>query len=271
MRVFGIIGYPVGHSLSPAMHNAALRALGLEGVYGAFEVHPEDLPAAVAGIRALGIGVVSVTVPHKETILPYLDELDPVAREIGAVNTVLNLGGRLKGTNTDWLGVRRSLEEAGVELRGRKAVVIGAGGAARAVVYALRRMGAEVAIYNRTPEKARRLARELGGRGYPLEEVSEASGELIVQTTSVGLESWESPVPEEVFSRFRVAMDIVYRPLRTRFLSQAEAAGCRIIDGLRMLVHQGAEQFRLFTGREAPVEIMYQAALEGLEGGEKGR
>ncbi len=269
MKVFGVIGYPVSHSLSPAMHNAALRALGISAVYGAFEVPPEDLPTAISGVRALGIGGLSVTVPHKETVMAYLDEVDPVAARIGAVNTVVNRGGRLFGTNTDWLGVKRSLEEAGLELSGKKAVVVGAGGAARAVIYALRELGAEVEIYNRTVEKAERLARDFGGRAYPLAEILRASGEILIQTTSVGLRSWENPVPPEIFRNFRTAMDIVYVPLRTRFLSEAEAAGCQTIDGLRMLVHQGAEQFKLFTGKEPPTDLMYQAALEGLRHGEE--
>ena len=269
MKVFGVIGYPVSHSLSPVMHNAALRHLGISAVYGAFEVRPEELEAAISGVRALGIGGLSVTVPHKEAVMSFLDEIDPVAERIGAVNTVVNREGRLFGTNTDWLGVRRSLEEAGVELSGKRAVVVGAGGAARAVVYALRELGAEVEIYNRTVEKAERLARDFGGRAYPLSEIVRASGEIIIQTTSVGLKSRESPVPEEVFKNFRVAMDIVYVPLKTRFLVEAAAAGCKTIDGLKMLVYQGAEQFRLFTGYEPPVELMYEAALEVLRGKER--
>ncbi len=269
MKVFGVIGYPVSHSLSPAMHNAALRALGISAVYGAFEVRPEDLPAAIAGVRALSIEGLSVTVPHKETVMAYLDEVDPVAARIGAVNTVVNRGGRLFGTNTDWLGVKRSLEEAGLELSGKRAVVVGAGGAARAVIYALRELGAEVEIYNRTIEKAERLARDFGGRAYPLSEIIRASGEILIQTTSVGLKSGESPVSPEVFRHFRAAMDIVYVPLKTRFLSEAEAAGCQTIDGLRMLVYQGAEQFRLFTQKDPPIDLMYKAALERLRHGEK--
>ncbi len=270
MRVFGVIGYPVSHSLSPAMHNAAFRALDIPAVYGAFEVSPEDLSLAIAGMRALGIGGLSVTVPHKEAVMAHLDEIDPVASKIGAVNTVVNREGLLFGTNTDWLGVKRSLEEAGVGVSGRRAVVVGAGGAARAVVYALSEMGAEVEIYNRTVEKAEVLAQALGGRAFPLSEITRASGELIIQTTSVGLKEWRSPVPEEVLRNFRVAMDIVYVPLKTRFLAEAEAAGCRTIDGLKMLVYQGAEQFRLFTGQEAPVDLMYQAALARLSDGKKG-
>ncbi|QJA05321.1 shikimate dehydrogenase [Thermosulfurimonas marina] len=265
MRVLGVLGYPVAHSLSPAMHNAALRALGIPAVYGAFEVPPDLLPQAMVGVRALGIGGLSVTIPHKETVMLYLEEIDPVARKIGAVNTVVNREGRLWGTNTDWIGVKRSLEEAGLNLRGRRAAVVGAGGAARAVVFALREAGAEVEVYNRTLERAQALVQSLGGRAFPLSEISQASGEVIIQTTSVGLKSWESPVPKEVFHNFRAAMDLVYVPLRTRFLAEAEAAGCLTIDGLKMLVYQGAEQFRLFTGKNPPLDLMYQAALERLK------
>lgn len=269
MKVFGVIGYPVSHSLSPVMHNAALRHLGIPAVYGAFEVGPEDLPAAISGVRALGIGGLSVTVPHKEAVMAWLDEIDPVAERIGAVNTVVNREGCLFGTNTDWLGVKRSLLEAGVELSGKKAVVVGAGGAARAVVHALCELGAEVEIYNRTFPKAEKLARDFGGKAYALSEIIKASGEIIIQATSVGLKSWKSPVPKEVFENFQVAMDIVYVPLKTRFLSEAEAAGCQTIDGLKMLVYQGAEQFKLFTGYEPPVELMYQEALRSLHGKER--
>ncbi len=267
MRVYGVVGWPVSHSLSPAMHNAALRELGIKAVYGAFEVRPEELPQAIAGIRALAIGGVSVTVPHKEGVISYLDEVDEVAEEIGAVNTIVNRGGRLFGTNTDWIGVLKAFENAGVRLEGASAAVVGAGGAARAVVYALKRAGAEVVVYNRTLEKALVLAERFGAVARPLSEIVKASGDIIVQTTSVGLKSWESPVPPEVFRRFAVAMDIVYVPLKTKFLSEAEASGCKTIDGLKMLVYQGAEQFKLFTGRQPPVELMYEAALKELKDG----
>ena len=269
MRVFGVIGHPVGHSLSPVMHNAALRHLGIPAVYGSFEVRPEELGTALSGARALGIGGLSVTVPHKEAVMEWLEEIDPVAERIGAVNTVLNREGRLFGTNTDWLGVKLSLLEAGVELSGKKAVVVGAGGAARAVVYALRELGAEVEIYNRSFSRAENLARDFGAKAYALSEINKAFGELIVQTTSVGLKEWKSPVPKTVFKNFRVAMDIVYVPLKTKFLSEAEDMGCKLIHGLRMLVYQGAEQFRIFTGHEPPVELMYQEALRELHGRER--
>jgi len=269
MDVFGIIGWPVGHSLSPAMHNAAFQALGVKAVYGLLPTTPEDLAQAISGIKALHIKGVSVTIPHKEAVIPLLDELDPVAREIGAVNTILNRGGSLWGTNTDWLGVKKALEEV-VSLTGQRAVVVGAGGAARAVVYALKKARAAVEIYNRTWEKAQALAQDFGVEARPWAALGQADGEILVQTTSVGLKEDRSPVPREILGRFKVVMDIVYDPLETRLLREARAEGCLVVNGLKMLVYQGAEQFKLFTGLEPPVELMEQAALEALKGEKNG-
>ena len=270
MDVFGIIGWPVEHSLSPYMHNAAFKALGLKAVYGLFPVKPEELEKAVSGLKALHIHGVSVTIPHKEKILSLLDEIDPVAFEIGAVNTVVLKEERLLGFNTDWIGVKRALEEV-TPLAGKRAVVIGAGGASRAVVYALCQGGAKVVIYNRTFEKAQNLARIFGVEANPWEELPSAEGDLLLQTTSVGLNEDRSPVPKEILPRFKVAMDIVYTPLKTTFLKEAKEAGCQTINGLKMLVYQGAEQFRLFTGKAPPVKLMEEAALSALKGDTHGK
>ena len=264
MNVYGIIGWPVSHSLSPAMHNAAFKALGVKALYGLFPTPPEALKEAVSGLRALGIRGVSVTIPHKEKILPLLDELDEVALRIRAANTVVNREGRLYGANTDWLGVYQALSER-ISLKGRVVVVVGAGGAARAAIFALKEAGAEVLIYNRTLERAEKLARAFGARAFPLEAISRAEGDVLLQTTSVGLKEDRSPVPEEVLSRFKVVMDMVYQPLETRLLREARQAGCETIDGLTMLVYQGGEQFRLWTGLEPPLDLMRQAAEKELE------
>ena len=265
MKVYGIIGWPVAHSLSPAMHNAAFQAYGIKAVYGLLPVAPEELEAAVRGLSALNIAGVSVTIPHKEEVMKYLYRIDETARQIGAVNTILNREGKLFGFNTDWLGAQRALTEK-IDLTGKEAVVVGAGGSAKAVVYALIQAGARVSVYNRTLARAKELARRFGARAYPLEEINEAHGDVIVQTTSVGLKEEKSPVPKEVLRRFKVAMDLVYQPLMTKFLREAQEAGCAIVDGLSMLVYQGIEQFKLWTGLEASPALMRQAAENALKG-----
>jgi len=265
--VYGIIGDPVDHSLSPIMHNAAFKELGIKAVYGAFEVKTRSLEDAITGIRALNIKGVSVTIPHKEEVMKHLDEVKQEAVEIGAVNTIVNEAGKLTGYNTDWIGVVKAFELNGVNLKGKKVVIIGAGGAAKAVVYAVKRAGAsEVEVYNRTIEKAKALERAFGVKAKPLNEVNTAAGEVIIQTTSVGLNSSESPVSKEVLKNFKVAMDIVYSPLKTQFLKFAEECGCKIIDGLQMLLYQGVEQFKLWTGENPPIEVMKKVLYETVRG-----
>lgn len=261
-KVFGIIGDPISHSLSPIMHNIAFRELGIKAVYGAFLVKAENISQAVQGLKALNISGISVTIPHKETIIPLLDEVEEIALEIGAVNTVINHEGYLKGYNTDWIGVLKAFEEKKIDLKDKKIVILGAGGASRAVIYAVKRGGAkEIIIYNRTLSKAEQLAYLFGGIAYPWEKLNQAEGDIIIQTTSLGLKSDISPVSEEVLSRFKVAMDIVYLPLKTKFLTLAEKYALTI-DGLRMLLYQGVEQFKLFTSLEPPVRIMEKALYE---------
>lgn len=261
-KVFGIIGDPISHSLSPIMHNIAFRELGIKAVYGAFLVKAENISQAVQGLKALNISGISVTIPHKETIIPLLDEVEEIALEIGAVNTVINHEGYLKGYNTDWIGVLKAFEEKKIDLKDKKIVILGAGGASRAVIYAVKRGGAkEIIIYNRTLSKAEQLAYLFGGIAYPWEKLNQAEGDIIIQTTSLGLKSDISPVSEEVLSRFKVAMDVVYLPLKTKFLTLAEKYALTI-DGLRMLLYQGVEQFKLFTSLEPPVRIMEKALYE---------
>ena len=267
--VYGIIGDPVSHSLSPLMHNYAFRKLNIKAVYGAFRVKPEDLENAIKGIRALNIKGLSVTIPHKENVMKYLDEIDEIGLEIGAINTIVNKEGILKGYNTDWIGVLEAFNVKGVKLENKRVVVIGAGGASKAVIYALIKGGAkEILVYNRTFEKAKLLEKKFGIIAKPWEELKNAYGDIIIQTTSVGLKSWESPVEEEVVSRFKVAMDIVYLPLKTKFLALAEKYA-QIIDGLQMLLYQGVEQFKLWTGIEPPIKLMEKAIYEEVKNMEK--
>ena len=268
-EVYGIIGDPVDHSLSPVMHNVAFREKNIKAVYGAFRVSSSDLAKAVEGIRALNIKGVSVTIPHKEKVMEYLEEIDEIAYEIGAVNTIVNENGVLKGYNTDWIGVLKAFKENGVEIQDKKVVIIGAGGASKSVVYALIKGGAKkIFVYNRTFEKAKFLEKKFGVIAKPWEELNSANGDIIIQTTSVGLKSWKSPVEESVISRFKVAMDIVYLPLETKFLSLAKKHG-KIIDGLQMLLYQGVEQFKLWTGIEPPVKLMEKAIYEKVKNLEK--
>ena len=268
-EVYGIIGDPVSHSLSPIIHNLAFKEKNIKAVYGAFWVKSYDLAKAIEGIRALNIKGLSVTVPHKEKVMNYLDEIDEIAYKIEAVNTIVNKEGILKGYNTDWIGVLEAFNVKGVKLENKRVVVIGAGGASKAVIYALIKGGAkEILVYNRTFEKAKLLEKKFGIIAKPWEELKNAYGDIIIQTTSVGLKSWESPVEEEVVSRFKVAMDIVYLPLKTKFLALAEKYA-QIIDGLQMLLYQGVEQFKLWTGIEPPIKLMEKAIYEEVKNMEK--
>ncbi|MHB1295481.1 MAG: shikimate dehydrogenase [Anaerolineae bacterium] len=276
-RLVGVIGWPIAHSLSPAMHNAAFRALGLDWCYVPLPVAPSALAEAMAGVRALGFQGINATVPHKEGLPALMDELTPEARAIGAVNTVLARGQGLLGHNTDASGFLRSLREIGFEPRACRALVLGAGGAARAVVYALASQGAHVTLVNRSAERARTLAeafRELPGRIEAMPWLADALGraardvDLIVNTTPLGMwpEMDASPWPAETpLPAGALCYDLIYNPRETRFLRQAREAGARGLDGLPMLVHQGAEAFKLWTGVEPPVDAMLAACVAALQ------
>jgi shikimate dehydrogenase len=261
--LYGILGNPVTHSLSPAMHNAALAASDINGVYLPFPA--PDIDAAVIGIRGLGVQGVSVTIPHKENVMSLLDTIDPVAEKIGAVNTVINKEGILTGFNTDWLGATRALEEE-IELSGTEVVLLGAGGSARAIGFGLLEKGARFVLCSRTESRGRALADELGCPWVSLTESEKLSGDILINATSVGMQPHveNSPVPAQITSRFQVVMDIVYAPMKTRLLQEAEAHGCKIINGLEMLLYQGVAQFEIWTGKSAPVSVMRKALREAL-------
>jgi shikimate dehydrogenase len=267
-QLFGIIGNPVEHSLSPAMHNAAFETLGINGVY--IPMRPTDLENGYRGLRALGFIGVSVTVPYKVAVMELIDEIDPVAAKIGAVNTlVLHHSGdgiaRVKGYNTDWLGSNQALAEA-LEVPSSTVLIIGAGGAARAVGFGLLEAGANVMLTNRTEAKGRQLASQLNCPFVLAEDIHKVHADALINATSVGMSPHEdaSPIRPELLGNFSVVMDIVYAPLETRLLREAAARGCRTVDGLKMLQHQGAAQFTLWTGREAPVSAMRKALLTAL-------
>ena len=275
MRLLHLLGYPVAHSLSPAMQNAALRVLGLDYEYRLMPVPPEGLEEKVAELRASSAGF-NVTIPHKVAILPLLDALDETASAVGAVNTVVNDSGRLRGYNTDCLASTRAIREAFGDLAGCRVVVLGAGGAARAVASGLAPHAEWIKILARDEEKAKALAEQVRGRteaevqGRGLGEAVETirSADILVNATPVGMSPKIdcSPVEAGVLHPGLLVFDLVYNPERTRLLADAEAAGARALGGLTMLVYQGAEAFRLWTGREAPEALMMRAAREALGG-----
>lgn len=247
-QLYGVIGNPVRHSLSPIIHNGAFGRMGLHAVYLAFEV--KDLKEAIDGIRGLGIRGVSVTLPFKNQIIPFLDKVEDIAGEIKAVNTLFNEGGKLTGYNTDWRGALEALEEK-VDLKGKRVVLLGAGGAARAIGFALKMRDCEVIISNRTMDRGTRLAKELRCIHRPLSSIEGIEADVIINATSAGMHPYdeESPLPKKVLKNGITVMDIVYRPLRTKFLREAEERGCRTIDGLEMFVRQGAAQLEIWTGK----------------------
>lgn len=267
-QLFGIIGDPVEHSLSPAMHNSACTHLGLNAIY--VPMRPDTLDDGFRGLRSLGFIGVSVTVPFKLAIMAHLDILDPVAQKIGAVNTLIftrtqGEETRCTGTNTDWLGSNQALAEV-MPLSGSTVLILGAGGAARAVGFGLIEAGARVLVHNRTATKAQELAHLLGGDFVTNDELATVCADALINTTSVGMAPHIDAIPinPKLLPHFPVVMDIVYAPLTTRLLYEAATCGCRTIDGLQMLLHQGAAQFSLFTGHEAPHAIMRQALLSAL-------
>lgn len=258
-QLCGVVLHPAGHTRSPAMHNAAFGALGIDAVYLAFDVPPAALGSAVAGARALGIRQLAVSLPHKEAVMRHLDEVDEIARRIGAVNTVTLRDGRLVGANTDWIGAVRALERE-TALEGRDVVVLGAGGTARAVVWGALVRGARVVVLNRDRGRGETLTGDLGGTFVGgLDQLAGLPCDVLINTTSVGLRSDDSPVLGESIPANAVVLDAVYDPPRTRLLRDAEARGARVIGGKWMLVHQAAEQLRIWSGCEAPVDVMADA------------
>jgi shikimate dehydrogenase len=245
------------------MHNAAFSACGLNAVYLAFET--QDLEGCVKGLQALGIKGMSVTIPHKSEVIPYLDKIDSLAQRIGAVNTIVNDNGHLVGYNTDAIAARKALEEK-VRLPGKTCLLVGAGGAARAVGFALREKGVELKVVNRTSERGKRLARFLDCPFIPLDKLAETTADILLQTTSVGMHPHQDRclIPEHLLREKMTVMDIIYNPFETKLLNMAKAQGCLTVNGLDMFIRQGAEQFRLWTGIDPPVDAMLQAVKQVL-------
>jgi shikimate dehydrogenase len=275
-HIYALLGHPVGHSLSPAMHNSAFRDKGLNCVYLALDVKPEQLESAIEGVRALGIQGLNVTIPHKLKVAKLLDYLDPVSEATGAVNTVINDNGTLKGYNTDVGGFKKALESTGVDPLGKQAVILGGGGAAMAVGFALAQDGAEITLVNRlarlneVAEMADRLSAKSGKPVKTLSlnpdnlSVCLAGAEILVNATSIGMapKTEESLVPRNLLRAGMVVFDLVYNPVQTRLLHDAWQAGATPLNGLEMLVWQGALAFELWTGLSAPVGVMRTEVLK---------
>ncbi|HTL48221.1 MAG TPA: shikimate dehydrogenase [Verrucomicrobiae bacterium] len=278
--LFGIFGYPLAHSLSPDMQEAAFEKLGMQAFYLVLELGPRRFRNVMARLRKAPLQGFNVTVPYKETVLPYLDKVSLEASRIGAVNTVYRRGKSWRGANTDVHGFLKSLEdEAGFKVRGCKAAVLGAGGAARAVTYALAERGArEITLINRNRARASRLAREFGSifkrvrlNALPLDPKAApvlADAALVVNATSVGLKGG-SPVPgawiPKAAGKPKLFFDLIYFPRETQFLKEARKKGHRVLNGTGMLVHQGARALEYWTGKKAPAGVMRAALLKALE------
>ena len=264
--VYGVVGSPIGQSLSPPMHEAAFRRLGIEAAYLPFAVPSAELTDFLVAARLSGVGGLNVTIPHKRAVLPLLDSLDDDARRIGAVNTIIPMNGGFGGANTDWTGAVRSLEEA-VALPGRRATVLGAGGSARAVLYGLARKGAEALVISRNDRKAAALADEMGVRHAPLAALERIEGDILINTTPVGMTPDHDgcPAPDAAIAAHEVIFDLVFHPERTRLLHKAAGMGKRTVPGLRMLILQAAAAFERWTGRPAPVQAMADAARKARD------
>jgi shikimate dehydrogenase len=263
-KIFALFGNPVGHSLSPLMHNAAYTEMKIDASY--VPVCVEHLEDAIERVRQGDMQGASITIPFKTAVIPYLDEVEHKAQGIGAVNTIgHNDNGGLTGYNTDWIGLVRNVEES-LEIRNKTFAILGAGGAARAAVFGIQQRGGTPLVINRTPARGEALAREFGCQCYPLSEIGSIKGDCLINTTPVGMspDKGKSPIEKKVLSNFKWVMDCIYNPLKTQLLQDAEEAGCMVFTGVGMFVHQGAEQIKLWTGMEPPREYMKQIVLEKL-------
>lgn len=268
MRTYCIIGDPVSHSLSPAMHNAAFKSLSMDDVYIAYKVSSHELESSVESLRSVKISGFNVTIPHKIAVLQYLDEVDLLSRKAGAVNTVASIDGRFKGFNTDIQGFLQPLLNRGIDFRGLSVLLFGAGGSARAVVASLSSVTgiSKLVVANRTYNKSLELSKqaELQGLTSSVSMIEEAKVmakrfDLIVNATSVGLQSNESILDSEDIDGSSTVYDLVYRPVMTKLLENAREKGARVIYGYEMLLEQGAQAFEIWTGLKAPIPAMKKA------------
>ncbi|OGQ34806.1 MAG: shikimate dehydrogenase [Deltaproteobacteria bacterium RIFCSPLOWO2_01_FULL_42_9] len=278
-KTLGIFGHPISHTLSPVMHNAVIKALGLDMAYLPFEVKPPNLKEAINGIKSLGIIGVSITIPHKESVIRFLDDISEEARLVGAVNTIVNKDRKLVGYNTDGSGYMASLkEELGFNPKSKRIIIIGAGGAARGILAALATQKPKsITVANRTLSRAVSLIKAFKGKfrdtrfeAINLDDnmlkMSFNSVDLLINTTSVGMKQGKTlKIPLETLPKIAIVSDIIYNPLETLLLKKAKKIGLTTHGGLGMLVHQGARSFKLWTGMDAPMNVMRKAALKALK------
>ena len=275
-RICGIIGYPIDHTLSPTIHNAAFKELDLDFIYVAFKVEKDRLRETMEGMRALGIHGLNVTIPHKERVMPFLDEISPEAKIIGSVNTILNQSNSLIGYNTDGIGAIRALEDNEVELNQKKVILLGAGGAAKSIAFHLSQKAKEIVILNRTLDRGKKLAESLRSKFYvdvswgqlSKEAISNhlKKADILINATSVGMNpkldetlldpNWLSP---EV-----CVFDMVYGPVETKLIRDAKKIGAKTIDGIDMLIYQGAMAFNIWTGKVPPIKRMKEAIMQKI-------
>ena len=270
-KLYGVIGNPVRHSLSPVIHNGAFKRLGWNAVYLAFEV--KHVERALEGIRGLGLKGVSVTLPFKTEVIPFLDKIEGLAKKIGAVNTIVNRGGKLIGFNTDCSGALEALEEK-MDLGGKRVVLLGAGGAGRAIGFGLKERGCQLIIANRSRDRGETLSRELKCYFIPMSsfvkmKAGELQADVVINTTSLGMvpQERETPIPKKLLRKGMVVMDIVYEPLQTKLLREAKEKGCLTINGLEMFVRQGAAQFEIWTGRKPDLKQIRKDLYRALKKG----
>ncbi len=275
-KVLCVIGYPIEHSMSPIMHNAAIRELNLSYIYFGFNVLPRNLSLAVDGIKAFDIKGINVTIPFKQKIMKYLDEVDPVAQEIGAVNTIKNEGGYLSSRNTDAEGAMKALLDAGHKVSGKSILLLGAGGAARALAYIMAKDSNKIVIANRSEKRAGKLANEIKrkfginieGKNCSNRVLKEESkkADILINATPIGMypNINKSPIPAEFLHKDMLVFDIVYNPLKTKLIKDATEKGCNTLGGLDMLVNQGALSFEWWTNRKPNIELMKNKIVEVL-------
>ena len=275
-KVLCVIGYPIEHSMSPLMHNAAIRELKLDYIYLAFNIHPTNLNLAVKGFRTFDIKGINVTLPFKQKIMKYLDDIDPIAQKIGAVNAIKNNDGNLIGRNTDAEGVMKTFLDAGYSISGKNILLLGAGGTARAIAYIMAKEANKIVIANRTEKRAKKLANELKkyfntiieGKNNSASVLKEESKktDILINTTPVGMypNVQLSPIHAEFLHEDLIVYDVVYNPLETKLIKDAAEKGCKTIGGLDMLVNQGALAFEWWTNRKPNVNLMKNKIIEFL-------
>ena len=275
-KVLCVIGHPIEHSMSPVMHNAAIKELILDYIYLAFDVPPKDLEKAVLGFKKYDMKGINITIPHKETIIQYLDQIEPLAEKIGAVNTIKNINGVLIGKNTDAFGAKKALIDAGCKIKGKKVLILGAGGAARAISFALSGEIDEIFVCNRTEKRAFKLAKELEDKmkipatGKDLSKETLKSllnkADILINTTPIGTypDVKKSPISKELLTDRLFVYDIIYNPLQTQFLKDASEIGCKTLNGIDMFVNQGALAFEWWTDKKPNIILMKEKIIEQL-------